>query len=134
MVIHDNRKVLKAVSRNYPWPSIIRLTCFINLPFKKVVLTRKNILRRDNYKCCYCGRSDRQLTIDHLVPKAKGGIDSWENLVCACVSCNNKKGDKTPEQANMKLIQKPFKPNHIMFIKSLMGRIDEEWKPYLYLS
>lgn len=74
------------------------------------------------------------LTIDHVVPRAKGGIDSWENLICACVSCNNRKGDKLPEEANMKLTYKPFKPSHILFIKNVVGKLDENWKPYLYLS
>jgi len=98
------------------------------------VLTRKNILRRDLYKCAYCGRGDLPLTIDHIVPKVKGGIDSWNNLVCACTFCNNKKGDQTPEEANLPLIIKPFKPSHIMFIKNVVGRLDESWKPYLYMS
>lgn len=91
-------------------------------------------MRRDGYKCAYCGRSDIPLTVDHVIPKARGGEDSWENLVCACTKCNNAKGDRTPEEAKMKLLQKPFKPSHIMFIKNVVGRLDERWKPYLYLS
>jgi 5-methylcytosine-specific restriction endonuclease McrA len=104
------------------------------VPYKKVVLTRKNILRRDSYKCAYCGRSDLPLTIDHVIPKSRGGNDSWENLVCACTTCNNKKGDRTLEEANMILHSRPFKPSHIMFIKHVVGKLDENWKPYLYLS
>jgi len=134
LVRKDERKNLRTVNRHYPWPSIIRLSRFINLPYKKVVLTRKNVLRRDAYKCAYCGRSDLPLTIDHIVPKARGGGDSWENLVCACTSCNNRKGDRTPEEANLNLMNKPFKPSHIMFIKNVVGKLDENWKPYLYLS
>jgi 5-methylcytosine-specific restriction endonuclease McrA len=110
------------------------LNYFITVPYKKVVLTRKNILRRDAYKCAYCGRSDLPLTIDHIIPKAKGGSESWENLVCACTNCNNRKGSRTPEEANIRLIYKPFKPNHIMFIKTIVGKLDETWKPYLYLA
>jgi len=125
---------LHTVSTFYPWPSIIRLSRFVALPYKKVVLTRKNILRRDAFKCAYCGRSDLPLTIDHVLPRAQGGTDAWENLVCACTICNNKKGDSTPEEANMKLLYKPFKPSHIMFLKNVVGKLDENWKPYLYLS
>ena len=106
----------------------------MHVPYKRVVLTRRNILRRDLYKCAYCGRGDLRLTIDHIVPKARGGSDSWENLISACTVCNNKKGDQTPEEANMQLKFKPFKPSHIMFIKNVVGKIDEKWKPYLYLS
>jgi len=134
LVINDDHKEVRSVSISYPWPSVIRLNKFVKVPFKRVVLTRKNILRRDRYKCVYCGRSDLPLTIDHVIPKARGGTDSWENLVSACTRCNNKKGDRTPEEADMPLLFKPFKPSHIMFIKNVVGRIDEKWKPYLYLS
>jgi 5-methylcytosine-specific restriction endonuclease McrA len=134
LVLNDKRKVLHSVTHVFPWPSIIRLSRYKNVPYKKVVLTRKNILRRDSYKCSYCGRGDLPLTIDHVIPKAKGGFDSWENLVCACTICNNKKGDRTPEEANMTLTNRPFKPSHIMFIKNVVGKLDENWKPYLYLS
>jgi 5-methylcytosine-specific restriction endonuclease McrA len=134
LVLNDDGKSLRSMREIYPWPSIIRLSRFVRVPFKKVVLTRKNILRRDNFRCTYCGRGDLTLTIDHLVPKARGGDDSWENLVSACTRCNNKKGDRTPHEAGMKLSIKPFKPSHIMFLKNVVGRIDEKWKPYLYLS
>jgi 5-methylcytosine-specific restriction endonuclease McrA len=134
LILDDGRKNLRTVSRVYPWPSIIRLSRFITIPYKKVVLTRKNILRRDSFKCAYCGRSDLPLTIDHVVPKARGGSDSWENLVAACTNCNNKKGDRTPDEANLSLLNKPFKPSHIMFIKNVVGKLDDNWKPYLYLS
>ncbi|MFA4923665.1 MAG: HNH endonuclease, partial [Ignavibacteriaceae bacterium] len=95
------------------------------MPYKKVVLTRKNILRRDEFKCAYCGRSDIPLTIDHIVPKAKGGVDSWENLIAACTICNNKKGNRSPHEARMKLLIKPFTPNHILFIKNSVRKLDE---------
>lgn len=134
LVADDKRKALRTVSHTFPWPSIIRLSFFVRVPYKKVVLTRKNILRRDGFKCAYCGRSDLQLTIDHIVPRARGGNDSWENLVCACTSCNNRKGDRTPWEARMDMLYKPFKPSHIMFIKNAVGKLDENWKPYLYLA
>jgi 5-methylcytosine-specific restriction endonuclease McrA len=133
-VVNDERKNLHSVSREYPWPSVIRINRFIKLPYKKVILTRKNILRRDSFKCSYCGRSDIPLTVDHVFPKARGGDDTWENLITACTVCNNRKGDRTPEEANMKLLSRPFKPSHILFIKNVVSRLDERWKPYLYLS
>lgn len=73
------------------------------------------------------------MTVDHIIPKAKGGLDTWENLVCACTVCNNKKGDRAPEEAGLTLINKPFVPSHIMFIKNVVSKIDETWKPYLYI-
>jgi len=134
IIKQDNKKKIRSVSFYYNWPSVIRLGRFVKVPYKRVVLTRKNILRRDSYKCGYCGRGDLRLTIDHIIPKARGGMDSWDNLISACTVCNNKKGDRTPEEANMMMLVKPFKPSHIMFIKNVVGKIDDNWKPYLYLS
>ncbi|RPI73909.1 MAG: HNH endonuclease [Ignavibacteriales bacterium] len=134
MVVDDKRKALRTITHTFPWPSIIRLSNFVHVPYKRVVLTRKNVLRRDGFKCVYCGRSDLPLTIDHIIPKAQGGNDSWENLISACTFCNNRKGDRTPFEASMNMLYKPFKPSHIMFIKNVVGKLDENWKPYLYLA
>lgn len=125
---------ISSPSRRFPFPSIIKLNCSTPYKYRQVILTRKNIFRRDGHKCQYCGRSDLALTIDHVIPKARGGSDGWENLVTACTRCNNKKGDRTPEEAEMKLLRKPFKPSHIMFLKHFVGQIDERWKPYLYMD
>lgn len=78
----------------------------------KVRLSRRNIFIRDNYTCQYCGKrkSVKELQLEHVIPRAQGGIDSWTNLVCSCGKCNNKKGAKTPKQAGMKLLREPFKP------------------------
>jgi 5-methylcytosine-specific restriction endonuclease McrA len=106
---------------------------YIRVPYKKIILSRKNILRRDAHKCQYCGRSDLTLTIDHVVPVSRGGEDTWENLVCACVQCNNKKGFSTPEEATMPLRRKAMRPNHVTFIRHFVGSLDERWKPYLFM-
>ncbi|MEW6508356.1 MAG: HNH endonuclease [Bacteroidota bacterium] len=90
------------------------------------------MLKREGHKCAYCGRGDLPLTIDHVIPKSKGGDDSWENLVAACLPCNNRKGDRKPEEANMQLRIRAYTPNYIMFIKNTAGRVDESWKPYLF--
>ncbi len=134
LVASKDSKCISSVSRKMPYPTIVRLLMYIRVPYKKIVLSRKNILRRDMYKCQYCGRTETSLTIDHIVPKSKGGDDSWENLVAACVKCNNKKGDRTPEDAKMVLHKKPTKPSHITFMKHFVGKIDDEWKPYLYMN
>lgn len=127
----DDRKV-RTVSESFPWPSVIRLNSYIQVPYKKIILTRKNILRRDGHKCAYCGRGDLTLTLDHIIPRSRGGAHTWENLVAACIRCNNKKGDRTPSEADMKLKVKPYTPNHIMFIKNSAGRLEEKWKPFLF--
>lgn len=134
LVASKNSKKIRSVSRAVPYPTIVRLMIYIRVPYKKIVLSRKNILRRDGYRCQYCSRGDVTLTIDHIVPKSKGGDDTWENLVAACVNCNNKKGDRTPEESKMTLYKKPTKPSHITFMKHFVGKIDDEWKPYLYMN
>lgn len=132
-IVADNQsRSLHSVSRVYPWPSVIRLKRFVRLPYKEIILTRKNVLRRDKHRCAYCGRGDLPLTMDHIVPKAKGGNDSWDNLVAACMPCNNRKGDRTPTEADLVLKVKPYRPSFLMFIINSVSRIDETWKPFLY--
>jgi len=134
LVAAKDSKQVRSVTRAMPFPTIVRLRLYIRVPYKKIVLSRKNILRRDHHKCQYCNKSDLPLTIDHIIPKSKGGDDSWENLVAACVKCNNKKGDRSPEEAMMQLIKRPSKPSHITFMKHFVGKIDDKWKPYLYMN
>jgi 5-methylcytosine-specific restriction endonuclease McrA len=74
------------------------------------------------------------LTVDHIIPRARGGSDSWENLVAACVGCNNRKGDRTPHEANMVLKRRPIRPNHVMFLRHFVGSVDDHWRPYLFMN
>ena len=110
---------------------VIRLLNYIRIPFIKIMShkpSRNVIYRRDGYKCQYCS-STRNLTIDHIIPKCKGGKDTYLNLVVACNSCNTKKGDKLLEQTEMKLINKPKEPkNKIEFY--LWESDNKEWKEY----
>lgn len=124
---------IRSPNVSFPWPSIVRLKAYARVPYKRVMLSRKNILKRDRNTCQYCG-SRENLTIDHVLPKSRGGRDTWENLVAACVSCNNAKGDNTPEEVGMELAREPFRPSYVMFIRDFVGTIDETWKPYLFLS
>jgi 5-methylcytosine-specific restriction endonuclease McrA len=133
-MLHDYPQLsIHTVSRDYRYPSVIRLRRFIHLPYRKIVLSRHNLMKRDGNRCLYCG-STKNLTIDHVLPRSRGGRDTWENLVTSCNHCNVSKGDRTPEEANMKLAQKPFRPVHITFIQSLLGVIEDDWKPYLYMQ
>lgn len=132
-MLHDRpeRKIL-TVSNEYNFPSVIRLRRYARIPYKNIVLTRKNIMKRDGNRCQYCG-SASDLTIDHVIPKSRNGKDTWENLVTACNKCNHKKGNRTPYEAGMPLKKEPFRPSHIIFLRDYMGRIEEHWKPYLYM-
>ena len=123
---------LRTPTSSYGYPSIIRLRRFISLPYKKVQLSRLNIFRRDNHRCLYCD-SHKDLTIDHVIPKSMGGRETWENLASACQMCNSKKGNRTPEEAQMPLRYMPFRPSFVMFLTNFSGTIMEDWKPYLYM-
>ena len=123
---------IKTERKDYEKPLIIRLHNHVTYPYKKATLSRYNLYRRDDYKCQYCG-SEKNLTMDHIIPKSKGGKNNWLNLVTCCERCNKIKGDRTPEEANMFLIKKPFAPNHLFFINR-MHKMHDEWKPYLNKS
>lgn len=127
-------KVVCTVSRRFPLPSIVRLNVFVRVPFKRIMLNRKNLLRRDAFRCQYCGRGDLPLTVDHMLPRSRGGEDSWENLITACHRCNTKKGNRTPAEAGMIPLSRPVRPNHIVFMQQFTASVSEDWKPYLFMS
>ena len=127
-------RLVHATQRAFPIPSVVRLGLYIQRPHKKILLTRRNIIKRDGHRCQYCGQSRTAMTVDHIIPKNQGGADSWENLVSACIYCNNKKGDRTPEEAGMPLRRTPRRPNHITFIQRFIGLGDQRWKRYLFLD
>ena len=115
-------------------PIIVKLKKYIKLNHRYISLTRKNIFKRDNYQCQYCKKSNVPLTVDHILPKQKGGSDSWENLVSACNSCNLIKGNKLLKDINMYLINKPKKPHYLLYIQGQVNNEYNSWKPYLYMN
>lgn len=133
-IIEHDSKLIRAIGWSYPLPLVVRLMMYIRIPHKKIILSRKNIVKRDNHQCQYCGERFAPMTVDHVIPKTLGGKDTWDNLVCACVSCNNKKGNQTPEQAGLSLLRMPAKPTHLTFIKHFVGIRSEKWKPYLFMN
>ncbi len=129
----DKLKVLRSAASFHPFPSIVRLRQYVRVPYRQILLSRKNVLRRDHFRCQYCGAKEH-LTIDHVMPKSRGGKDTWENLTTACTRCNSRKGCRTPEEASMPLHRRPHRPSHVMFIRDYVGTLDDTWKPYLFLS
>lgn len=115
-------------------PRIIRLAIYDRLPQQSVKFNRRNLYARDSNRCQYCGRGfpTSELSLDHVTPRSQGGKTSWENVVCACLDCNIKKGGRTPEQARMKLITIPKKPrrNPVLTVKLSDGRY-ASWKAFL---
>jgi 5-methylcytosine-specific restriction endonuclease McrA len=113
---------------------VIRLVEYIKIPFTKLrnnKPTRSAIYARDGHKCQYCGAT-RKLTIDHVIPKSKGGSDDWDNLVVACSSCNTKKGDKYLEQTGMKLIRIPVQPRTHLDLAISQTNLTE-WREYCFI-
>ncbi len=125
---------LHTVRADYRLPSVVRLSQYKRVPYKRIILTRKNVILRDGHRCQYCGSSRGPMTVDHVIPKTKRGADIWENMVCACVGCNNRKGDRTPEQSGMTLRKKPGHPSHISFIQRYIGISDDRWRQYLFMD
>lgn len=112
---------------------VIKLVTYIKLPFSRMKVTqptRSMIYQRDDNKCQYCG-STRGLTIDHVIPRSKGGGDTWENMVVACSACNTKKGNKYLEHTGMKLARQPKAPIHPMYMQMEKSR-DPEWREYMF--
>lgn len=125
---------VKSVSTSFPFPSVVRLHMYIYRPHMPVILNRKNIIRRDNATCQYCGKKHLPMTVDHIVPKQFGGKDTWENLVCACMRCNSRKGNQTPEQAEMPLLKKPQRPSQLFYLQFHIEKPLKQWLPYLFLN
>lgn len=130
VVNRDEKAVLRSVNSTFDVPTVIRLHRYVNMPYKSVMLSRHNIFKRDGYKCVYC-EATTDLTLDHVIPRSRGGRTSWTNLVTACKRCNSRKGDFTPEEAEMPLPYKPYRPSFIMFLREFSGMGDESWRPYL---
>ncbi len=133
IIANKENSYVRTVRHNYALPAVIRLWQYKKVPFKRIVLTRKNVLIRDHKTCQYCGTSKGSMTVDHIIPKKVGGRESWDNLVCSCGKCNNKKGDMSPEKAGMRLLKQPVRPTFITFIQRNYS-VDDLWKPYLFID
>lgn len=118
VVKHSERLIRTAEGIAIKVPSVMRLIKLIRtLYINKVPFSKKNVLVRDGFKCAYCGNGKERLTIDHIIPKSKGGRATFENCVSSCKSCNNKKGDRTPTEAQMFLKVKAYQPTISEFLR-----------------
>lgn len=116
------------------WPLVIRLVAFVPIPRRlPLPLSRRTVLARDFYTCQYCGAQPHksELTVDHVIPRARGGTTAWENVVIACAPCNHRKGDRLPEEAQMTLRAKPARPRFVAIV--LLGEVHTHavWQKYL---
>lgn len=134
----DDDDVVPTVAGSVRVPRVLHLHDYDRTPRLQVRLTRRNLMVRDAHQCQYCGRRPplRDLNIDHVLPRSRGGMDSWENLVTSCKPCNLRKGWRTPEEANMRLARRPFRPKWTMSAQILLGTGSRyrEWEPFLKAS
>jgi 5-methylcytosine-specific restriction endonuclease McrA len=137
-IIASHDREIRAVSFSLKLPSVIRLLRYVRIKkrFDYVPFSRANIYARDGYTCQYCAHSfpTQELTFDHVVPVSQGGRKDWENIVTCCVSCNRRKGGRTPEEARMRLVRPPRRPDSAPAIRITIGlrNAPDSWRDYLY--
>ena len=132
-VLRYSEARVRSAEDSFAIPSVLRLHEVVRRPLPELKISRKSVLARDSYTCVYCG-SRETLTIDHVFPRHRGGENTWENVVCSCLRCNNKKGNRTPQECGLRLPHPPRKPRYIPYISfprfvSAVKR--PEWREYL---
>ena len=133
-MLEDGSGFIHSTSYSFALPSVIRLAYMIKRPRLEIKLTRFEVFNRDQYTCQYCGKQTRQLTLDHVIPRYRGGEHTWENVVSACISCNRRKAGKTLPEAGMKLIRLPSPPKDGIpfYIPHHYLQTQQQWKKYLH--
>jgi 5-methylcytosine-specific restriction endonuclease McrA len=125
---------VRTASTQIQVPRVIRLLAYEKIPRHTVKFNRRNIFARDNNQCQFCGKrfATSELSLDHVVPRSQGGQSTWENIVCACIDCNVRKGGRTPKQAHMSLIRKPEKPKRSPLLNlKLTSKKYQSWRTFL---
>ncbi len=131
-VVENGRGEVRTARAVFPRPSVIRLNQIVRRPRPRVRLSKREVFRRDRFRCVYCGERVTQPTIDHVIPRHRGGPHSWENLVTACPRCNRLKGGRTPEEANLAMRWQPSEPASSMdyLFGPYLAR-NQDWRPFL---
>ncbi len=131
-VLECDERPLRSAGGSFVWPHVIRLLQYVRVPQAvKRRISRRALFARDGWRCVYCGSSGGRLTLDHVVPRSRGGDSVWENVVTACAPCNLRKGDRTLEEAAMTLPRAPRAPAPVLFIRLAAQRVPEVWRQYL---
>jgi 5-methylcytosine-specific restriction endonuclease McrA len=131
-VIEELGKPLRSAAETFVWPHVIRLLSYVRVP-KSVQrkISRRALFARDGWRCQYCGADSGKLTLDHVVPRSRGGESSWENVVTSCAPCNLRKGNRMLEEVGMRLHAPPRAPAPALFVTLAAPRIPDRWHPYL---
>jgi len=133
-LIESTGDIIHSQRQNFPAPSVVRLNRYIRVPHNlPMPLSRRAVLLRDGFTCQYCGQQPgkEHLTLDHIIPRSRGGRMDWENVVTACAPCNRRKANRTPQEANMALLSTPVRPR-FWAITLLISPGNELWKKYLF--
>lgn len=135
-IIERSERSLHSESMTMPRPVVIRLTTYIRIPrdAHRRKITRRAVFARDRWTCQYCGGVRGSLTIDHVVPRSRGGTSSWENIVACCAPCNRRKGDRLLSGAGMELMREPRAPNPQIFVHVATTTIHPAWEQYLSIA
>ena len=130
-MLENGRGHVRSISRTFPIPSVIRLVHMVKRPLMHRRLSRRAVFYRDGFSCQYCGNESKELTLDHIVPRSRGGPHVWENIVSACIPCNHRKAGLTPLEANLKLRREPKAPRPNPYYQFHHRNILEEWRPFI---
>jgi len=132
-ILENHSGFIHSANHTFPLPSVIRLAYMIKRPHRQRKLTRFEIFNRDQYTCQYCGKETHQLTLDHVIPRYRGGKQTWENMVSCCIPCNRHKAGRTPAEAGMRLFSHPAPPRDNAFfnIPYHYQQTRSEWQKYL---
>jgi 5-methylcytosine-specific restriction endonuclease McrA len=129
-VVEHDGTLLRSESLSLPNPLVIRLLYMVKVPYhRRTALSRRAVFARDDHRCQYCGSVAD--SIDHVVPKSRGGLHVWENVAAACRRCNLDKRDRTPDEAGMKLAKRPHTPRELAWVTVAVGSVPDAWRPYL---
>jgi len=144
VIVEESGRLIRTVADSFPVPSVIALRTYINVPRRKAHWSRKGVLVRDNYTCIYCGirpgdvlrnrvLSKSDFTVDHILPRSRGGKDNWTNTACACYGCNHRKGNKMPSEMGMRLIWEPKTPR-TSYLVIAIGSGPDAWRQYIEVT
>jgi 5-methylcytosine-specific restriction endonuclease McrA len=141
LLLKDKAEVVEATERyiharglSFPEPQVIRLVYYVRVPYSlNVPLTRRTIMLRDGYTCQYCGQQlpKTEATVDHVLPKSRGGVTAWDNVVCACRACNLRKGSHTLAEADMALLEQPQRPKYLALVLMFETHANQGWHKYI---
>ena len=131
-VVEELDRPLCSATRKFAWPHVIRLVHYVRVP--RIVqrkISRRALFARDGWRCVYCGTTGGRLTLDHVIPRSRGGESIWENVVTSCAPCNLRKGNRLPEEVSMTIRIPPRPPAPVLFIRLAAPQIPHTWAPYL---